>query len=931
MIRGTRRYSMNRWTRREFIRQSLATGAVVAAGGQVGLGQGTSRPATGPAPIERAAPGTARLRWLESSPRQSVGVTWGVPWPVGMYQPDQRFSLINDTGDAIPVDTWPIGYWPDGSLKWSAHAIGHVPTKAASFVLSPASAGVADSALGVLKIEDGANAIIVDTGAIRITFPKSGEHVVASIERDGKTVARAGTLLAMSQTSPDLDGAAVTNLVGRVEKAEIEHRGAMRAVVKVTGKHTAGERGWLPFALRFYLYANVDAVRVIHTFVWDGDESKDFLRGLGIRFDVPMADAPHDRHVRFNGAEDGLFGEAVRGITGLRRDPGQAVRDAQVAGVPTPPLSEWAAAVRDRLELVPAWGDYTLSQLSSDGFQIRKRTKAGHGWIPAAAGRRASGVAYVGGISGGLAMGHRDFWQRHPTQIDIRNAHTDFAQLTHWLYSPDASPMDLRFYHDGMGMDESYARQISGLDITYEDYEPGYGTAHGIARTNELTLWPVSATPTRDALADFASVVRMPPILACSPEHLLDAKVFGALWTPVDRSTPTKANIEDELAFLLDRYIAEVEQRSWYGFWDHGDVMHSYDGDRHVWRYDIGGFGWDNSELSPDLWLWYSYLRTGRADVYRFAEAMTRHTGEVDVYHAGRFRYIGTRHGVQHYSDSSKQIRISTAIYRRPFYFLSGGDERVGDLLREQLEAFETAKKIEVGRKLGENRPVQPLPPIENVAPPGGDVGIGSMGFGHLMSAWIAQAERTGEARWHAKIVEAMTTYAKVPYAFWNNSWVINLDTGTVRVTGEPSYGLSHLAAVFGLPEICVELIRTYGEKAPAFSAAYADYGRLYNATREEQQAALGTSFRNANLRDHHSRCSAWAAIIDDSVSLKQRAWTEFFGDRRDPAERLRTTPVGGPDVLNPIDEARLGTNGAAQWSLAAMQNLALIGDALKD
>jgi hypothetical protein len=34
--------------------------------------------------------------------------------------------------------------------------------------------------------------------------------------------------------------------------------------------------------------------------------------------------------------------------------------------------------------------------------------------------------------------------------------------------------------------------------------------------------------------------------------------------------------------------------------------------------------------------------------------------------------------------------------------------------------------------------------------------------------------------------------------------------------------------------------------------------------------------------------------------------------------------------VLNPVDETpRLSTNDAAQWSLAAMQNLALIGDAL--
>ena len=53
--------------------------------------------------------------------------------------------------------------------------------------------------------------------------------------------------------------------------------------------------------------------------------------------------------------------------------------------------------------------------------------------------------------------------------------------------------------------------------------------------------------------------------------------------------------------------------------------------------YDVGGFAWDNTELMPNMWLWYSYLRSGREDIFRMAEALTRHTGEVDVYHLGRF------------------------------------------------------------------------------------------------------------------------------------------------------------------------------------------------------------------------------------------------------------------------------------------------------
>ena len=38
----------------------------------------------------------------------------------------------------------------------------------------------------------------------------------------------------------------------------------------------------------------------------DGDEQKDFIKGLGIRFDVPMRQQTHNRHVRFAG-ESGMF------------------------------------------------------------------------------------------------------------------------------------------------------------------------------------------------------------------------------------------------------------------------------------------------------------------------------------------------------------------------------------------------------------------------------------------------------------------------------------------------------------------------------------------------------------------------------------------------------------------------------------------------
>ena len=67
-----------------------------------------------------------------------------------------------------------------------------------------------------------------------------------------------------------------------------------------------------------------------------------------------------------------------------------------------------------------------------------------------------------------------------------------------------------------------------------------------------------------------------------------------------------------------------MEQRSWYGFWHYGDVMHTYDADRHVWRYDVGGYAWDNAELGTDAALWYAFLRSSDPVAFRLAHAMTQ-------------------------------------------------------------------------------------------------------------------------------------------------------------------------------------------------------------------------------------------------------------------------------------------------------------------
>lgn len=899
-------------SRREFL--TLATGLVAAT---PAVAQ-TPRP-----PAATDVSGTLGVRWLDGkAPAVLDGATWGMPWPRGKHKDKTRFSMRNGAGQVLPIQSWPTAFWPDGSVKWTAHAL------AAGQVLGEGPFDVvADRAppapLTVLQVKDLTDAIDIDTGVIQCRLPRSGRRVITSVTRNGRELLRNGRLVLLRQNraEPGDDGVLRQEpFESTVDKVTVEQRGPIRAVVKIEGQHiNAADRRLLPFTLRLYFYAGGESARIMHTIVFDGDESQDFIKGVGLRFDTPLKDALHDRHIRFAGEERGLFGEAVRGLTGLRRDPGEAVRRAQVAGTATPPVASFPPTVSKRLELIPAFGDWTLFQASADSFVIRKRTKQGYGWLDSAQGKRASGLGYVGSPSGGVAFGIRNFWQSHPAQLDIRNATENVGEVTLWVWAPNASPMDLRFYHDGLGQD-TFEKQREGLEITYEDYEPGFGTPMGVARTSEIHLWALPSTPSRDHLADLAEVLRTPPVLIATPLTLKGSGVFAGMFAPPDRSSPDKARVEDRLDWVFDFYRKQQDQRSWYGFWNYGDVMHTYDSDRHEWRYDIGGFAWDNSELSTDLWLWLFFLRTGRPDVFRFAEAMTRHTGEVDVHHIGKFAPLGSRHNVLHWGCSAKQLRISTALNRRYYYYLTA-DERVGDLMREQVNADLALRTIEPIRKLPDAKERPALDPNGDYA----YLGFGT-DWGSLAGALLTEWERTRDPKVREKLVAGMKTIGQQPKGFFTGSSRMNVKTGAFDISTDSTPSVSHLNAAFGLPEVCAELLELL--PVPDFEKAWLQYCELYNAPAEEQEKALGAKLRGTSLTQGHSRLTAFAAHWKKDAELGRRAWKEFDRDRGgfSSTQRYESQKLQGPAVLNPVDEAAwVSTNSAAQWGLAAIVLLAFV------
>jgi hypothetical protein len=841
---------------------------------------------------------SVELKWLRNGFLGETGVTWGVPWKKGEQKPETVFEVRDGTGAARPVQTWPLAYWPDGSLKWSAHAAVLETGKA--YRLAEGSTGEAP----VVRAEKHGKTLEITNGGMVCRMTEGGERILDSLTFGGRTVCSGARLVALKEQrreTPDGCETVVREYEGRADSVRLLQNGPVRCAVEIRGKHRrAGEEGWLPYVLRLYFYAGDPRVHLVHTFLYDGDPEQDFLKGIGLEFQAPLTGEAYNRHAGFGG-DTGLFYEPAQLLQSWHpRIPRELYR-AQLRGETVGLEGEETTAVREAAKDIPVWSDYRLVQDSVSHFRVEKRTGEGCCYVHAADGGRSPGLAFVGGTDGGIGVGLRDFWQKHPRSLEIRGAAGETASVRAWLYSPEAEAMDLRHYDT-----RSYVQTY------YEGAEEVRSTPRGIANTNELDLWCLGPGPDREALGRCARFLREPPALVCTPERYHGAGAFG-VWSLPDRSSARKARLEDQLDRLAGFYREEIDRRGWYGFWDYGDVMHTYDGERHCWKYDMGGYAWDNTELMSDLTLWYLFLRTGRADLFTMASAMTRHSSEVDSYHAGQYKGLGSRHNVLHWGDGCKEARVAMAAHSRFLYYLTA-DERLGEVMSEMADAdFST-----VG--LDPMRAYYPKDEFPTHARTGPD-------WASFVSNWMTMWERFGDETYHKKILTGIDCLKKMPFRM-----ISGPDFGYDPATGKLMFFTErpgeHLMISQGEPEVWMELSAMLGD--PEWDDMLAEYGRFYMLTPEEKITETGLPVKEKGWSFPIFACSmaAFAAKHSGDAKLAAKVWGIV---ENDAAMNFREEKVPDRDYLRPVTEIPdLSTNTASQWAINTIQCLELIGDALE-
>lgn len=822
------------------------------------------------------------LHWIGEVPTVDQPICFGVPFAQGELKDVSHLSLTK----GIPLDAWVNARWPDGSVKWAGIA-SVIPAHTDGLTLQMKKV---QKGINAFQLMENPRQIVVSTGKIKAYIPKYGSKVIDSIYIGGTKIADAARLIASIQNHPDeIHGDLhFTSYVGKITKVSLEHSGSLFADVRIDGKMEGKERSWLPFTLRLYFFAGSEQVKVVHSFLFDGDQDKDFIHSLGLQFDIPMREAVYNRHIAFATDQGGVWSEPVQPLDG-RRDI--HCQKAQMEGKRISDYKTFDEQGKFLLDHWAQWDSYRLSQLSDQGFSIRKRATTDSPWIGTYCGNRAAGYAFVGDVSGGLGVQLRDFWQSYPSTLEVEHARGPMAQLTVWLWSPEAEPMDLRHYD----------QVTHNLLASYEDVQPGMSTPYGIGRTSTLYLYPQNAYPGKKGIAEAAHLLSQDARLMPIPSYLHEKRAFG-IWSLPDTSNAKRALVEHRLDQYIDFYKKAIESNHWYGFWNYGDMMHAYDPERHSWRYDVGGFAWDNTELATPDWLWYSFLRTGRSDILCMAEAMTRHNSEVDTYHIGDMAGLGSRHNVSHWGCGAKEARISQAAFNRFMYYLTC-DDRLGDVMHLVADADQMLYKIDPMR-LAEPRSQYPCK-----APARLRIGPDWLAYA---GNWMTEWERTGNTKYRDKIIAGMKSIAALPHGVYTGNLAKGYDpaTGVISYDGDTTLiKTNHLMTIMGGFEVMNELMMMV--HVPAFNKTWLDFASTY------KQMAWKYTHNRFPVR----RLLGYAASMRHDNKLAEETWADMWAwVEREQRGTLRLHTIYPPEVPEPIEEwDGISTNDAALWSLDAI------------
>ena len=611
-------------------------------------------------------------------------VTRGVPIPEGMLRGTEGLAVVNPDGDRVPVQFRVLGRWADGSVKWvlvdfqaSAGSTGRATYQLTDDTGDEASA-TRQTTTGnpntypSVRVEETENDLHVDTGVLRFRVDRhryglyhavalgdtqrgdarsgdarSGDtqlgdaqhsepvHAECGRDRAGDAWARISEGASDGELKRRLygpGGLCRASLAGDSYSVAVEERGPLRTVIRLESAleadipmhHYGGYRP-VRCITRIHAYAGQAFLRILQTHVITCNPREVEIEDLAL--DVPTP---------FTGYSPGYdFG--LNGIVTGTLDQGERLRVAQK---------------KDSQVQVMHGRPGIESIIAED--------EACEGWATLSDGKSGVGVACL------------HLAEEYPRAIEL----TGDGRLTVYArHDPDGGRLSLARYAE---------------EVAWHEGEGVYADGTGIAKTTESYVLYFEEDRREVAVVTLRCALSQPHV-SVSPEWMDRCGAAGgfAASTLVDAG---RQGIPAEMFRAADRMLTgfadwlarNVRLGRWYGYLDYGDVRATWDEAEDDWKHQ-GRWGWCNSEWDPRHAVWIQYQRTADPRYFALAEAMTRHSMDVDTCHWHPFRpyMVGGcyRHGVDHFGDEPCASHTFVDNWIDHYYLT--GDGRTLEVLRE--------------------------------------------------------------------------------------------------------------------------------------------------------------------------------------------------------------------------------------------------------
>jgi hypothetical protein len=253
---------------------------------------GPLRAAVAPPGAERPGQTTIRIEEPSGLSRSGWPVGLGFPFDKGELRDLSSVAVFSPRGDALPLQAKVLSRWPDGSIRW-AHILFPADLERQKVDLwrlewnrIPAGAAPAPSPAARLTVNEGRDAVEIESGRLRVRIPLAGQGLFDSVRVGGHEMLDPARPASFVLTTPG--GKTFSSAFRKKDRVSVEESGPLRAIVRIEGAHASSSGQTLfDYIVRLTFHAGQSWFETEYGFV--NREAEEWTPVASITLDIPLA------------------------------------------------------------------------------------------------------------------------------------------------------------------------------------------------------------------------------------------------------------------------------------------------------------------------------------------------------------------------------------------------------------------------------------------------------------------------------------------------------------------------------------------------------------------------------------------------------------------------------------------------------------------